>query len=58
MPELPSLPTLNWSYQSGLYCLSESDVDKLLDYGENDIPYYKYQLQIWKDKLDVIISYL
>lgn len=58
MPELPALPSLNWTYRDGLYCLSEADVDKLLNYGENDIPSYKYQMDLWKAKLDVILSYL
>ena len=58
MPEMPDLPTLSWSYQNELYCLSETDVDKLLNYGENELPNYQYQLKLWKDKLDIILNHL
>jgi len=36
-PTIPAFPTLNWTYQNGLYCISETDADKLLDYGENGV---------------------
>ncbi len=58
MPELPTLPELSWTYQNNLYCLSETDADKLLYYGENDIPQYKYQIELWKSKLDIILERL
>lgn len=58
MPDLPGLPSLTWEYRDGMYCLNEADVDKLLFYGENEIPSYIYKMDLWKSKLDIILSRL
>ena len=58
LPEVPSLPELTWSFKDGLYCLDEPDVDKLLNYGENTIPLFRWELELYQRKLDVILQSL
>lgn len=54
LPELPALPALEWEYRDGRYSIGEDDVDKLLDYGENQIPLYRYKLQVYSQSIDAI----
>jgi len=56
IPELPAWPALSWEYQDGRYSLSEADVDKLLDYRENKIPQYQYEMVLFRDKLAVVLD--
>ena len=56
LPEFPVLPELCWEYRDGRYSLSESDTDKLLSYFENDIALYKWELEQYKKKLEVVID--
>ena len=56
MPVLPEWPDLDWQYIDGWYCLSESGVDRVLDYWENKIPNYKFELEKYQKKLTVIIT--
>ena len=58
LPEVPSLPELKWTYRDGLYCLEEHDVDKLLNYGENDLPLFRWQLEQYQRKLEIILQSL
>lgn len=58
LPEVPSFPELNWTYQDGLYGISEEDVDKLLNYAENTIPLFKHNLETYEEKVNVIIKAL
>ena len=58
LPELPAWPKLQWEYSDGRYSLSEADVDKVLDYWENKIPLYQYQMEIYKKELTVILDHL
>ena len=58
MPTLPEWPKLDWQYIDGWYCLSEADVDRVLDYWENQIPAYKYELEKYQKKMTVIITAL
>ena len=58
LPELPKWPQLTWTYQDGLYCLNEADVDKILDYWENRIPGYLRDLEIYKSKLSIVLDHL
>ena len=58
LPEVPSFPELHWTYNDGLYGIGEEDVDKLLNYAENDIPLYKYNLETYEEKVNVIIKAL
>ena len=58
LPEFPVLPELCWEYKDGRYSLSESDTDKLLSYFENDIAFYKWELDQYEKKLKVIVTTL
>ena len=58
LPEVPALPQLTWTYQDGLYCLDEQNVDSLLDYGENTLPLFRWELDQYRRKLDSILQAL
>lgn len=57
-PSLPPFPTLQWAYVDGRYCIGESDADKLLDYGENGIPLFTYDLKQYQRKMFLILEAL
>ena len=54
LPEVPPLPPMTWTFEKGLYCVSETDVDKLLDYGENKLPRFRWELEQYKKQLEII----
>lgn len=56
LPDVPTFPALNWTYQDGLYCLDETNVDKLLDYGENTLPRFRWELAQYHRKLNIILD--
>lgn len=58
LPEVPSLPELSWSYQDGMYCLDEQNVDKFLDYGENTLPRFRWELERYQKELDTVLEAL
>ena len=58
LPDFPSLPELTWTYENGLYCLDEQNVDKLLDYGENTLPRFRWELEQYHRKLESILKAL
>jgi len=49
---------LKWTYEGGKYCISEEDADKLLDYGENQLPLYEFKLQQYTETVNIIIEAL
>jgi len=55
-PDIPEFPKLNWSYENDKYCLSETDVDKLLDYGENELPLYMFEMGIFNTQIKIIMD--
>lgn len=57
-PVIPAFPELTWIYQNGLYCITEEDADKLLDYGENELPIFTYQFEQFTRKLQIILQAL
>jgi len=57
-PTLPAFPTLNWTYQNGLYCISETDADKLLDYGENELPLFAHRYEQYLRQIGLILDAL
>ena len=57
-PVLPVFPNLSWTYQDGLYGLSEADVDLLLDYMENSLPQFSFDFKAWQDQVNIIIESL
>lgn len=58
LPELPKWPKLHWEFRDGFYCLDEADVDKVLDYWENRIPLYRSEIEIYKQKMKIILDHL
>ena len=54
LPSIPSFPELIWKFKDGRYSIDEADVDKLLDYGENKLPLYRYQMDVYKASLENI----
>lgn len=55
LPEYPEFPSLTWEYEeNGRYSLSESDADKFLSYMENDIELYKWNLEQYEKKMEVV----
>ena len=56
LPSIPNLPELTWSLENDKYCLSETDVDKLLDYGENELPLYKFEMDSFNKQLELILN--
>ena len=57
-PTIPAFPTLNWTYQNGLYCISETDADKLLDYGENALPLFAHHYDQYLRQMRLILDAL
>lgn len=58
LPVVPDFPVLHWSYSNGLYSIGEEDVDRLLDYGENRIPRFRWELEQYRKKLEMVLQYL
>lgn len=58
LPEVPSFPELSWSFHDGLYCISEGDADRLLDYGENRLPLFRWELASYEKQLALIVEQL
>lgn len=54
LPPIPSFPQLSWKFKDGRYSIDEADVDKLLDYGENKLPLYHYQMDVYQSSLESI----
>jgi len=55
-PEIPKLPKLNWSYENDRYFLNEEDVDKLINYGEYKLPFYRVEMDIFNKQLELILE--
>ena len=53
-PSIPSFPELSWEFKDGRYSIDEADADKLLDYGENKLPLYRYQMDVYQSSLERI----
>lgn len=56
VPTPPSLPALQWSFECGKYCIDEADADKLLDYGENELPLFAHHLEQYQRKVKTILD--
>ena len=57
-PDIPPFPTLSWSYENGLYCISEEDADALLDYGENALPLFAHRYGQYQRQMRIILEAL
>jgi hypothetical protein len=57
-PTIPAFPELAWSYKNGLYCITEEDADRLLDYGENGLPLFAHQYDQYQRRMHLILDAL
>ena len=58
LPTLPELPAMSWEYKDGRYSISAEDADLFLDYGENQIPLYLHRLEVYEEKLNILLEAL
>ena len=56
LPEVPSLPQLEWHYTDEMYWLDEANVDRFLDYGENTLPHFKWEMDKYKRELEIVLN--
>lgn len=56
LPMLPEWPDVVWAYEDGRYSLNEADVDKVLNYLENDLTLYKFEIEAYKEKLQIVLD--
>lgn len=55
-PVVPSFPELKWSYDDGRYWIGEDDVDRLLDYVENDMRLFKRHLEVYVRSVEIVVG--
>lgn len=55
-PVIPEFPQLKWAYSEGRYSIDEADVDKLLDFRDNALPQYRYEVEVYTAQVDAIIK--
>ena len=59
LPELPSFPELQWILEeNGRYSIQEEDADRLLDYRDNELPLYRFEIERYQSELRVITDSL
>ncbi len=56
LPVVPSFPELHWQYEDGRYWIGESDVDRLLNYVENDMTRFKWELGVYSKSFEIVMS--
>jgi len=59
MPEPPTLPVwpdVMWEYADGRYSLCEEDVDKVLDYLENKVPLYSFEMERYEEQVRMVLD--
>lgn len=56
LPSIPSWPNVSWFYEDGKYSLNESDVDKVLNYLENEMPLYEFEINRFEEDVLIIIN--
>lgn len=55
LPELPRFPELQWMQEeSGRYSISEDDADRLLDYRDNELPLYLFEIERYQREMRII----
>lgn len=58
-PEAPVLPELHWIYgESGLYCLTEDDVDLFIEFKVQTLPDFTNDYGVWLQQLEVVLRTL
>lgn len=59
LPDLPLFPELHWKLEeNGRYSISEEDADRLLDYRDNELPLYRFEIERYQSELRVITDSL
>lgn len=58
LPKVPLFPALSWTEEDGKYSIPEKDADALLDYGENQMPQFRYELSQYERKLKILLEAL
>lgn len=56
LPEYPRWPDVSWSFNGSDYCLDEAEVDSVLDYLENGIPTYEFEINRYKEQLKIVFD--
>ena len=57
LPEPPSFPELQWMLEeNGRYSISEEDADRLLNYRDNELPLYRFEIERYQRELKTIIQ--
>lgn len=57
-PEFPAFPQLEWQDDNGRQSISNEDAVKFLDYWENDIAEYQFEVKKYRDSLEVVLEAL
>jgi hypothetical protein len=52
------LPEVMWIYHDGMYCLSEEDADRILDFKENTLPQFLWELEQYKKEINIVFDAL
>ena len=56
LPEIPTFPKLTWNFETDKYYINEEDVDKLLNYGEYELPLYRFEMEIYEKNFEIIMN--
>jgi hypothetical protein len=56
LPSFPDWPDVEWTFRDGLYCLTEDDADRILDYAENALPLFLWELKQRERRLDIMLE--
>ena len=55
LPEPPSFPELQWELEeNGRYSISAEDADRLLDYRDNILPLYRFEVERYQREMDIL----
>lgn len=55
LPELPPFPELQWELEeNGRYSISEEDADRLLNYRDNELPLYRFEIEKYQREMRII----
>lgn len=55
LPEPPTFPELQWELEeTGRYSISEEDADRLLNYRDNELPLYRFEIERYQREMRII----